>query len=202
MEPRNPGLRILPPLAPNTKTDTMRHFLILMILLVSCNNSNQNLDYSRFDIYSKQLPQIKLPLIYSTNSGIMTELPDINDSDLSRFSKFWNEKTIGKLYDSKDYTIIVEREIGDYGPVPIFITYDKTGKMIGSFNAYKTSGDDMGYKSSEYITVDNDKTISVIDSTITWKITADKTNIIEGSDSLSIGNAIYKLDKKGIFRKQ
>ena len=182
----------------------MRHFLILIILLVSCNNSNQkqDFDYSRFDNYSKQLPKIKLTLIYSTNSGIITELPAMNDSDLFKFLKFWNEKTIGKLYDSKDYTVIVEREIGDYGPVPIFITYDKIGNIISSFNAYMTSGDDMGYKSSEYITVDSNKTISVIDSTITWKLNADKTNIIGGSDSLSIGNTIYRLDKKGIFRKQ
>jgi hypothetical protein len=182
----------------------MKHFLIFMILLISCNNSNQRsvYDYSEFDNYKKQLPNIALPLVYSTNSGIVTDIPNINIMDLSKYSKFWNEKTIGKLYESDEYVIIVEREIGDYGPVPIFITYDKNGKKINSFNAYKTSGDDMGYKSFEFVTVDKSNMVTVIDSTTTWKLNSDETNIIDGSDSLSIGKTIYKLDKDGIYTKQ
>jgi hypothetical protein len=183
----------------------MRQILLpfILILIIGCqeNRGKQQVENLDFKTYINQLETIPLPFAYSSKNGIESNIPILDDQILSQHKKYWNDITIGKLFVCKDYTIIVEREIGDFGPVPIFITYDKAGNKLGSFNAFSKAGEDMGYSSSEFVIVDKSLIITVIDSTVVWELNSSETDIIEDSDSLSVGQTTYKLDFKGIFNK-
>ena len=173
--------------------------LFLLIACCQCDNSHQNAKGKNFNDYISHLKEIDLPFVYSSsNLGIQSKIPNLNENELSKY-KFWNKETIGKLIQTKDFTIIVERRIGDY-LTPTFITYDKNGNQIESFVPYKKTGNDMGYNSIEHVTVDKTMTVTVIDSTTLWKLNSEKTNIIRGSDSLTVGKTIYHLNNNGLFK--
>ena len=186
----------------------MKKLLFALIILVGCQSRQENKknNFNNFRDYASNLEIIQLPFTYSTNFGITSPLPSLDTNLLNNYKNFFKnldyEKTLGKLVETENYVIVIEKKVGDFGPVPIFLTYDNTGKIIESFNTFKKSGVDFGYNSSEYITVNKDYTITVIDSTRVWKINSDETDIIEGSDSLNVGKTIYKIDSLGIYRKQ
>jgi hypothetical protein len=199
----------------------MRRFALLLLTVLaitSCEentgskkktkHNNQNKDAAKstgqasFDKYLASLSPVPLPFRNSTLKGSIK--PYSKNYDKAGFEKFkhaWTTQPIGVVYKTDNYIVTMETSIGDEGLVPFFTSYDKKGNKIDSLGPYKKSGFDIGYECVEYLTVNADKSIRVIDSTKKWKLNKDKTDIIESSMKLSVGTTSYTVTSDGKFKK-
>ena len=80
---------------------------------------------------------------------------------------------------------------------PVLTTYDKMGKEIDSFFMYPTAGGDMGYYSTNVITLKENKELFLTDSVLTRKINKEGTDEIPGTDSLSVTKKTFRVNDKG-----
>jgi hypothetical protein len=87
------------------------------------------------------------------------------------------------------------------GTYPLVITYDKAGNKIDSLGLIEMGGSDVDFGCVEYATVNPDRTIVLLDSTINWKVTPNGGNRIEGSDSLVVTQKVFTLLENGRFQK-
>lgn len=200
----------------------MRRFALLLftvLAITSCEentgskkknkHNTQNKDTAKstsqagFDKYVASLSAVPLPFKNSTLRGsIKSYSKNYDKTGFEKFKHAWTTQPIGVVYKTENYIVTMETSIGDEGPVPFFTSYDKKGNKIDSLGPYKKSGFDIGYESAEYLTVNSDKTIRVTDSTKTWKLNKDKTDIIEKTMKLSVGTTSYTVTNEGRFRKQ
>lgn len=108
---------------------------------------------------------------------------------------------MGILYNDSKTVTLIECSIGDWGLVPFLTTYDREGNKIDSLGPYKKTGEDIGYKAMEYLTINKDKTILVSDSVITYALKPDSSEIDEASRKLTIGLTKYIIDENGHFKQ-
>jgi hypothetical protein len=162
--------------------------------------SDLNLTENSFEKYLKSLDKIQLPLKYSA----LESLPDISkEYDQIGFRKFnavGTNKPLGIL-NSNDriVTLVYCSDANMLFNVPIFVTYNIEGKKLDSLGPFTKTGDDMGYHAMEYMTIDNDREIMMVDTVETYSLTPDESAIIPTSRKISFGQTIYKIDDKGRF---
>ncbi|MBV4355646.1 hypothetical protein [Pinibacter aurantiacus] len=156
-----------------------------------------------FDKYVASLSQVPLPFKNSTLTGsIKSYSKNYDKTGFEKFKHVWTTQPIGILYKTDNYVVTMETSVGEDGQVPYINSYDKKGNKVDSLAPFKKTGFDMGYESVEYLTVNADKRIRVIDSTKTWKLNKDKTDIIEKTMKLSVGTTSYVVTGEGRFKKQ
>ncbi|WP_227626100.1 hypothetical protein, partial [Geofilum rubicundum] len=172
----------------------------LILLVFSCNGQRQNEDSSFSDL-CENLPTITTPIVFNSNIDIQLKSVDLPKNrilnelnDKSGFSVF------GKIFESKSLVTIVGYVPDDYGS-PIVVTIDNKGNIIDSFSLYQSVGFDMGYYRSNFVTINSDKTISIVDSLITRKILEDGSNEIPDSDSLAVTKSRFKHAASGKIEK-
>jgi hypothetical protein len=195
----------------------MKQILIILTLISttfwSCSNqSNENSETSRddiitgsnsdFDKYVSTLEQIPLTLKHNP----LGHLPDISKNyDKTGFQKFkhtWTSKPLG-IYYKDDQTIgIIDCSIGDWGLVPFLTIYDLNGNKIDSTSFYDKSGQDLGYEAIEYLTLNKNKIIVVVDTVKRWDINNDESDIIEGSMKMTTGKTEYRILENGRIEKK
>jgi hypothetical protein len=193
--------------------------LLTVLAITSCEentgskkkskHNNQNKDTAKttsqpgFDKYVASLSAIPLPFKNSTITGsIKSYSKNYDKTGFEKYKHVWTTQPIGVLYRTDNYVVTMETSVGEDGQVPYINSYDKKGDKIDSLAPYKKTGFDMGYESVEYLTVNADKTISVIDSTKRWKLNKDKTDIVKNSMKLSVGTTVFVIAKDGKIRKQ
>jgi len=66
---------------------------------------------------------------------------------------------------------------------------------------YQTVGFDIGYYRSNFVTINADNTITLIDSLETRKINGDRSEEILGTDSLSATKSKFNFTDKGKIKK-
>ena len=66
---------------------------------------------------------------------------------------------------------------------------------------YQTVGFDIGYYRSNFVTINADNTITLIDSLVTRKINVDRSEEILGTDSLTVTKSKFNLTDKGKIKK-
>ena len=164
------------------------------------NDQQDNSEIS-FESYLKTLDQIPLPLSHNP----LGQLPELSKSyDKKGFEKYkhvWTSQPLGILFNDNNIVTLVECSIGDWGLVPFLTTHDKQGNKIDSLGPYKKTGEDMGYKAIEYLTINKDKTILVSDSVTRYTLKPDSSEIDETSRKLTIGLTKYTIDSNGHFRE-
>lgn len=200
----------------------MRKFALLLLTVLaitSCEentktkkkskHNTQNKDTAEvkavpaFDKYIASLSQVTLPFKNSTLKGsIKSYSKNYDKAGFEKFKHAWTTQPIGIIYKADNYIVTMETSIGDEGPVPFFTSYDKKGNKIDSLGPYKNAGFDIGYECMEYLTVNADKTISVVDSTKRWKLNKTKTDIVESSMKVSVGTTLYSMGNDGKFKKR
>ncbi len=164
---------------------------------------NEKVDNSEiiFENYLKTLDQIPLPLSHNP----LGQLPELSANyDKKGFEKYkhvWTSQPLGILYNERNTVTLIDCSIGDWGLVPFLTTYDRQGNKIDSLGPYKKSGEDMGYKAIEYLTINKDRTILVNDSITTYALKPDSSGIDETSRKLTIGLTKYTIDSNGHFRE-
>jgi hypothetical protein len=173
--------------------------ITLSTLWKSCNFSNNPMSNqeSEFQEYIKTLDHINLPLKISPYS----KLPNIsNDFDEDGFKKFkhgWASKPLGVLFNQDNLIGLIDYSIGDAGPSPFLSIFNSNGEKLDSSNFYNKAGWDIGYEAFEYITFNEDKTITVIDTVKRWKLNEDKSDILENTETITSGKVTYKILKEG-----
>lgn len=166
-------------------------------------DSVQSIGQPGFDKYVASLSAVPLPFKNSTVTGsIKSYSKNYDKTGFQKFKHAWTTQPIGVLYKTDSYVVTMETSVGEDGQVPYLNSYDKKGNKIDSLAPYKKTGFDMGYESVEYLTVNADKTIRVIDSTKRWKLNKEKTDIIKNTMKLSVDTTVFAVTKEGKIRKQ
>lgn len=173
-----------------------------LILFLSCNNiatknrSDKQLQ-SDFEKYVSTLDTISLPLEYN----VLGKLPEISKNydktDFEKYKHVWTSKPLGVLYKNKNTIGIVDLSIGDWGFVPFLTTYDWNGNKIDSISFFGKTGEDFGYYAIEYLTLNKNKTISVVDTIKEWKVNEAGTDTIAGSLKIKTELTKYEILNDG-----
>nr|MBK9652448.1 hypothetical protein [Bacteroidota bacterium] len=168
----------------------------------TAENEQQDNSENNFENNLKTLDQIPLPLSHNP----LGQLPTLsNNYDKKAFEKYkhvWTSQPLGILFSDNKTVTLVDCSIGDWGLVPFLTTYDRQGNKIDSLGPYKKTGEDMGYKAIEYLTISKDKTITISDSVTTYTLKADSSDIDETSRKSTNGSTKYKIETDGRIREQ
>ena len=181
--------------------------IFLFIIVFSCKDETKpeliKKDYKlegnktelSFEAYINTLDNIKLPFKYSFSNSKYSER--FNKAGFKKYKHIWTTKPLGILYKNDDAIVIADLAIGDYGLVPFITSFDFDGNKIDSLSPYKKSGMDMGYEAIEFLIINKNRTITVIDSIRKWKLNIDKTDIIENSLTITSDTVIYTIKENG-----
>lgn len=196
-------------------------YIFALFLLTGCNNNNQQQastqeattpettnpvtktsELSAFELYVSTLEQIPLPL----NHNPLGQLPELsNNYDKNGFANYkhvWTSQPLGIYFNDGETIGIIDCSIGDWGLVPFLTIYDKQGNKIDSTSFYKKSGGDMGYQAIEYLTLEANRHIIVLDTVKRWNLNEDESDIIENSMQQTIGRTEYQVLTNGMIEKQ
>ncbi len=173
----------------------------LILLVFCCNNGQRQKEDSAFSDLCENLPTITTPIVFNSNNDIQLKSIDLpNNRVLNELNAKSGFSVFGKLFESKSFVTIVGYVPDDYGS-PILVNVDNRGNIIELFSLYQSVGFDMGYYRSNFVTINSDKTISIVDSILTRQILEDGSNEIPGSDSLVITKCRFKHSASGKIEK-
>ena len=180
--------------------------LIIILLLFSCGRQADTSDQSTLndkpdnELYSllEKLPKLRTPLTFRSDKQFTS------DSSLTRNDELIEKiqmidpafNPYGKIYQTNGFIAVIAIGAADI-VLPILVTYDKKGNIIDSFNMYPDAGGDMGYYSTNIVTLTETKEVFLTDSAVTRKINAEGTDEIPGTDSLSITRKRFRLNDNG-----
>ena len=147
-----------------------------------------------------RLPTIQTPVTFDSDKPVSVLVKIDQDIIDSLQNKIPGYGILGKLFETDAFTAIVGIVPNDTGSPQILI-FDKTGKQIDSYFAYRTAGGDMGLNSKNVVTINPNREILFIDSTWTMKINNEGTDVIKGTDSLAVAVEKYKISDTGMVEK-
>jgi len=170
------------------------------ILFINCTRQIQNKNSDYMELRDK-LPLIVTPIVFNSNGEIRMKVVDLPNSKILKELKNKNSfSAFGKLFETKDFITIIGYIPNDSG-TPLLITIDKDGNELDSFVICQTVGFDIGYYCSNFVTINADNTITLIDSLVTRKINRDRSEEILGTDSLIVTKSKFNLTDKGKIKK-
>ncbi|MBK8848490.1 MAG: hypothetical protein IPO27_18900 [Bacteroidetes bacterium] len=170
--------------------------------MTSAENQKQINSENIFENYLKTLEQIPLPFSHNPFEQLPALSKNYNKTVFEKYKHVWTTQPLGILFNDSKTVTLIDFAIGDLGLVPFLTTYDRQGIKIDSLGPYKKTGEDMGYKAIEYLTIFKDKTISVSDSVTIYTLKPDSSDIDKTSIKLTIGLTKYTIEADGHFRKQ
>lgn len=185
----------------------MRRFITLL-LLCGCGqqtgklDNTTSVDQNESELYAllDQLPVLKIPLTFSSDEQ-MVGGQGVTDDLTSKISAIVPDlNVLGKIYQTKDFIAIISVVPSDIA-TPVLTTYDKLGKEIDSFLMYPTAGGDMGYYSTNIITLTNNRELILTDSTLTRRINEEGDGEIPGTDSLSVTKKKFWITERGEIKE-
>ena len=170
---------------------TTRLIILTILSLFSCSQPKTD-----FELAVDKFDQIKLPITF--NSG-----QDFDLKGITRDSIGLGGITYGRLFQFDNISATMYLSIPVYQIIPHITTQDKDGKIIDSFNLFKTTGQEPGWSSVEDYTIYPDQTIVFVDSTETWEFKADSLALheIEGTRRLTVTKEKYKITEDGKIKK-
>jgi hypothetical protein len=174
--------------------------VISVTILLSCFSARDKQVDNEFKKYLKSLEALDIPITFDSKRGIKVRSKDYDTTLFKKFKHKWAFGPHGKAFENDSIILIIDITAGDV-LVPLIMTFDQFGNKLDSLNPYTNGGVDMGYESYEYVAINGNKDILITDSTRRWDLNKEGDNIIEGTDKLTVGTMIYKIDKKGKFKK-
>ncbi len=180
--------------------------LIIVLLLFSCGRQADKsgsailTDSKNNDLYPllDQLPILKTPLTFNSDGRIIRDSLMVRNDELTRkiSDVIPGLNSIGKIYQTEDFIAIISVVPADIA-TPVLTTYDKKGKEIDSFFMYPTAGGDMGYYSTNVITLKKNREFFLTDSVLTRKINREGTDEIPGTDLLRVTKKKFRVTDRG-----
>jgi hypothetical protein len=177
----------------------MRLLIFGLVILLGCGVQRPE---TRNDLVALigRLPTIQTPVTFDSDKPVSVGVKIDQDVIDSLQIKIPGYGILGKLFETDDFIAIVGIVPNDTGSPQILI-FDTTGKEIDSYLAYGTAGADMGFNSKNVVTINPNREILFIDSTWTMKINDERTDIIEGTDSLSVTTEQFRITDAGTIEK-
>lgn len=156
--------------------------------------------YTPFEKYIHSLEKVQLPFSYSSREELNPDeqLP-YDPAGFEQYKQAWAERPLGLLKTTQDFIVTVDLVIGDHGYAPHLMCYNRSGTKVDSINAFAHAGVDIGYVGHEHITIDEDLTITVLDSVWQMTLKPDRSDAIAGSETLTAGTTIYQWNREGKF---
>lgn len=165
-------------------------------MLVSCNKPSVTQKETDLMDLIDDLPMMVPPITFNSDRPISSD-HQVEQQVLDKLQKLIpGYGLIGKLFDTENFVAIIGVVPNDTGSSMILI-FDRNGMQLDSYLLYETAGGDMGYESKNTVTIKPNKEIEFIDSTWTMKINKEGTNVIDGTDSLSVSRKLYLISAAG-----
>ncbi|NCA21364.1 MAG: hypothetical protein EBS86_09545 [Crocinitomicaceae bacterium] len=189
---------------------TLYFLAILFFALSSCSTKNKSVSETGeqynaknpFENYLTTLEQIPLPFKYNP-LGKLPELSKNYDKQaFEKYNYFGSYKPLGILFNDAKTVAIIDFSIGDNGLVPFLTTYDKKGNKIDSLAPFQKSGGDIGYFAIEYLTINKDKTVVVLDSITTYKLKSDNSDVDESTKKITTSLTKYTIEENGHIKNK
>jgi hypothetical protein len=175
-------------------------FTILAAVAIQCTKHKATTETDdRFTTYLASLEQIDFPFEFNTRDGLHVRSKNYDSTLFPIYKYAGSVAPYGRLPRSDNFVMTIEVVVGDI-VVPVLMIYDETGVKIDSLNPIDKAGGDIGYESDEYVTIHTDKII-VIDSTKSAELSADRSDIIDGTWKLTVDTTFYEISKSGRIRK-
>jgi hypothetical protein len=176
-------------------------FLGIYIILQMCL-SNSCTEKNQFHTFIKQLTKLDTPVTFNSHTDYELNLqyPKDNQFFISIQNEYPGFGVCGIFFETKEFVAILGNIPNDNG-TPVILTFDKNGKKIDAHVLYENVMEEPGKYVSNSETILPNMQLVFIDSTITRKITADGSEEISGTDSLSVKTKKYIIDNTGNFRQ-
>lgn len=157
---------------------------------------------SDFMRYVKSLALIKLPLKHTTEEDSkLNRFPKLSANyDQLLFEQFKCEgavRPLGVLFKSAALVGIIDLAEAEWDFIPVLTVYDLYGKVVDQSYIYEVTGDDMGYSAREYLTIEADTQFTVVDSIKRWKLNADETDVVPGSQEKESRTRVFTITDSG-----
>jgi hypothetical protein len=146
----------------------LSRLVLLGILLSSCNSKKQsNSETITFQSIYDSLEKIELPLQLTPKSwSEIVRTKTKNHSSLSTA----HTQPIAKIYDCKDFKLVLF-EFQAESAAPILYSVNKKNELTDTlFLMGDWTSNDPENRTQEYVTINKDLTIQLLDSAFTWKV--------------------------------
>jgi hypothetical protein len=177
----------------------MRLQIFGLLILLGCGGQRPETKNDLVTLIGR-LPTIQTPVTFDSDKSVSVGVKIDQHVIDSLQNKIPGYGILGKLFETDDFIAIVGIVPNDTGSPQILI-FDRTGKEIDSYFAYGTAGGDMGFNSKNVVTINPNREILFIDSTWTMKINDEGTDIIEGTDSLTVTTEKFRITDGGKIEK-
>ena len=149
-----------------------------------------------------KLTVIDLPLVLSSSRDTNARLVQTFDNEILKrlYEKGGHFSAVGVIFESDDFISILGYHPSDIS-TPVLVTLDREGNEIETINLFGSVGQDIGYYESNHVTINSDRTITVIDSLLTRKVNEDRSDEIPGTDSLTVTVNKFRINEKGKSEK-
>ena len=157
---------------------------ILVLTLFECREPKTG-----FEKQLEKVDKLNLPINFNSKHGF--DMRGINRDSIGT-----QALPYGRIFETNNIHTVIYLYSPVSDPVPWIMTMDKDGKKIDDLVAFKTTGPDYGYFSTEDVTILPDQSIVFVDSTETWDHDENGDEIMS-SRKLKVTKEKYKIRDNG-----
>ena len=191
------------------------YYLILLILLLGCQNGKDKIDDSEFKKYYEKFEILKTPIEF--NNGKLIETPENDQNNLNvvflnqidsnlvrKYHPFEAGVINGRIFSTEKFVSIIY-SVTSEELFPYLFTYTNTGEKIDSLLLNISEG--LEFFSDEYChtRIENDMTITIKDTATFYKVDPEIEFInqqpLDSIDSKIVLIQEYKITKQGKITK-
>jgi len=200
------------------KQTIMKHTIsiltFILFVLISCStdtktsnntttaeNVQQGNSENNFENYLKTLDQIPLPFSHNSLGQLQTFSKNYDKKAFEKYKHIGTSQPLGILFNDSKSVTLVDFSLGDFGLVPFLTTYDKQGNKVDSLVPYQKTRHDPGCQVIEYLTINKNKTILVIDSVKTYSLFPRNSDMGKTSSKVKSNVTKYIIEQNGRIRE-
>ena len=155
---------------------------------------------SRFDIYLNRIELLSLPCSFECFDFINFESQKVNSEIIdTTFACQW-EIPYRRIDTNLKFRIIIYLSPADIY-TPILKTFDFNGKELSTLQLFQNCGQEPGFRSLEFVTINPNLQIVKIDSIWRWEID-DNYKEIESTKKLEIAKTFFEIENNGLIIKK
>lgn len=179
--------------------------IALLLLLAACSGGGDAPTSAQeaptFSSYIASLDKVTLPFRHHALKGGPQPLTKMDTTAFAAFKHAWSKAPVGIVMENDLFIVTMEYSMGDFGSVPLLISYNMKGKNIDFLAPYSNTGMDMGYQAVESLEITSNGKILVTDTVITWDMVEQGDDWVDGPKDTTVSVTTYTLEKRGEFVK-
>lgn len=168
-------------------------------------NAQQENSINNFEKYLKTLEQIPLPFSHNSFEPLEALSKNYDKKTFEKYKHIRSNQPLGILFSDSNTVTLIDFSIGQLGIGPFLTTYDKQGNKIDSLVPYQRTRNDFEYNTiyiaREYLTINENKTILVVDSVTTYSLFPRNSDFGDMSGKVTTGVTKYIIEPNGRIRE-